>query len=90
MYILQISKRRIGPVLAYNLQIPDQVECWPCLHVESKHRTCVSLCYLYNIFQYVTQNGTFTRQNTLSFVILVLIIMYTLVSGVHDACNKVI
>ena len=53
----------------------------------------VSLCYLYKhlyiIFQYVTQNSTFTRQNTLSFVILVLIIMYTLVSGVHE-CNKVI
>ena len=27
MYILQISKRRIGPVLAFNVQIPDQVEC---------------------------------------------------------------
>ena len=41
------------------------------------------------IFQYVTQNSTFTRQNTLSFVILVLIIMFTLVSGVH-VCHKVI
>ena len=53
MYILQITKRRIGPVLAFNVQIPDQVESenvWPCLHVESKHRTCVSLCYLYNIY----------------------------------------
>ena len=27
MYILQIKKRRIGPVLAFNVQIPDQVEC---------------------------------------------------------------
>ena len=27
MYILQITKRRIGPVLASNVQIPDQVEC---------------------------------------------------------------
>ena len=27
MYILQITKRRIGPVLAFNVQIPDQVEC---------------------------------------------------------------
>ena len=53
---------------------------------------CVSLLFvqhLYIIFQYVTQNSTFTRQNTLSFVFLVLIIMYTLVSGVH-VCNKVI
>ena len=45
--------------------------------------------HLYIIFQYVTQNSTFTRQNTLSLVILVLIIMFTLVSGVH-VCNKVI
>ena len=41
------------------------------------------------IYQYVTQNSTFTRQNTLSFIILVLITMFTLVSGVHE-CNKVI
>ena len=50
MYILHITKRCIGPVLAFNVQIPDQVECLPCLHVESKHRACVSLCYLYNIY----------------------------------------
>ena len=49
------------------------------LHVESKHRTCASLCYLYNIaiFKYVTQNSTFTRQNTLHFIILELIPMCT-------------
>ena len=41
------------------------------------------------MFKYVTQNSAFTRQNTLSFIILVLIIMFTLVSGVH-VCNKVI
>ena len=42
------------------------------LHVESKHRTRVSLCYLNNIaiFQYVTQNSTFTRQIKLHFTIL--------------------
>ena len=27
MNILQITKRRIGPVLAFNVQIPDHVEC---------------------------------------------------------------
>ena len=27
MYILQITRGRIGPVLAFNVQIPDQVEC---------------------------------------------------------------
>ena len=26
-YIVQIVKRRISPVLAFNMQIPDQVEC---------------------------------------------------------------
>ena len=45
---------------------------------------CTTFIYL---VQYVTQNSTFTRQNTLSLVILVLIII--LVSGVH-VCNKVI
>ena len=49
MYILQIPKIRIGPVLAFNVQIPDQVECLAVFDVESKHRTCVSLCYVYNI-----------------------------------------
>ena len=36
--------------------------------------TYTSLCYLQNIhiFQYVTQNSTFTRQITLYFIILVL------------------
>ena len=27
MYIFQLTKRSIGPVLAFNMQIPDQVEC---------------------------------------------------------------
>ena len=93
MYILQITKRRIGPVLAFNVQIPDQVECL-AVFVCSKQAQdlCVSLLFvqhLYILFQYVAQNSTFTRQNTLSFVILALIIIYTLVSGVH-VCNKVI
>ena len=93
MYILQITKRRIGPVLAFNVQIPDQVESLAVFaYWKQAQDLCVSLLFiqhLYVIFQYVTQNSTFTRQNTLSFVILVLIIMYTLVSGVH-VCNKVI
>ena len=88
MYILQITKRRIGPVLAFNDQVEclDVFACW-----KQAQELGVSLLFvqhLYIIFQYVTQNSTFTRQNTLSFVILVLIIMYTLVSGVH-VCNKV-
>ena len=47
--------------------------------------TSASLCYLYNIdiLQYVTQNSTCRRQNTLYFIILELISMYTLVSEVH-------
>ena len=40
------------------------------------------------IFQYVTQNSTFTRQNTLSFIILKLLPKYTLISEVY-VCNKV-
>ena len=44
-----------------------------------------SLCFLYNIdiFQNVTQNSTFTRQNTLYFIILELIPMYTLSPELH-------
>ena len=26
-YIVQIARRRIRPVLAFNMQVPDQVEC---------------------------------------------------------------
>ena len=61
------------------------------LHVESKHRTCASLCYLHNIpiFQYFRLNSTFSRQNTLHFIILELIPIYTLVSEVY-VCIKVI
>ena len=49
-------------------------------HVESRHSTYASLCYLNNIdiFQYLTQNCTFTRQITLYFISLVLLQMYTL------------
>ena len=75
MYILQITKRRIGPVLAFNVQIPDQVGClavFACC--KQAHDLCVSLLFVQHlyIFQYVTQNSTFTRQNTLSFIILVI------------------
>ena len=61
------------------------------LHVESKHGIYASLCYLYNIdiFQYVTQNSTFSRQITFYFIIFVLIIMYTLVLKVRVS-DKVI
>ena len=56
-------------------------------HSYAKGPFCVArLIYL---FQYVTQNSTYTRQNTMSFIIPVLITMFTLVSGVH-VCDKVI
>ena len=94
MYILQITKRRIGPVLALNVQKTRSGRMFGrvCM-LKASTGLVWSLCYLCNIYilysQYVTQNSTFTRQNTLSFVILILIIMYTLVSGVH-VCDKVI
>ena len=93
IYILQITKRRISHVLAFNMQIADQVEfLFFFLHFESKHKNWVSLCYFVQclyIFQFVTEISTFSRQNKLYFVILVLITMYTLVLGVH-VCHKVI
>ena len=92
MYILQITKRRICPVLAFNVQIPDQVKCFAVCacrkQAQDLHVSLLFVQHLY-IFQYATQNSTFTKQNTLSFIILALIIMYALVSGVH-VCNKVI
>ena len=59
------------------------------LHVESKHTTCASFCYLSNIdiFQYVTQNSSCTRQNTLYFMNLELIPLYTLVLKVCVCIN---
>ena len=61
-----------------------------CMLKASKELVCLfAICIFFiNIFQYVTQNSTFTRQNTLSFIILVRITMLTLVSGVH-VCDKV-
>ena len=46
MYIVQITKRRISPVLAFNMQVPDQVECL------AMFACCMSLFYLYNISIY--------------------------------------
>ena len=50
--------------------------------------TYASLCYLYNIniIPICHKNSSFTSQNTLYFIILVLIIMYRLESGIH-VCN---
>ena len=80
IYIVQIAKRRINPVFAFKMQIRDQLEClvvFACC--KQTQDLCVSLLfvqyrYIY-IFKYVTQNSTFTRQNTLSFIILKLIPM---------------
>ena len=61
------------------------------LYVESKQRTSASFCCLssIDIFQYVAQNSTCLRQNTLYFIILELITMYTLVSDVHVCINVI-
>ena len=58
MYIVQITKRRISPVLAFNMQVPDQVEylamfaCW-----KQAQDLCVSFLFVqhFYIFQYVTK-----------------------------------
>ena len=52
MYILQITKRRIGPVLAFNVQIPDQVECLAVFACwKQAQDLCVSLLFdMYNIY----------------------------------------
>ena len=81
------SKRHISLMFAFNMQNTtiDDFNC--VLHVERKHRTCASFCYLYDIdiFQYVTQNSRCTckRQNTLYFIVLELMPMDIWVSKVH-------
>ena len=74
-----------------------------CTNSKETHKYCacfqhtntakhyLSLCFLYNIhiFQYVTQNSTFTRQITHYLIILVLITRLTLVLWVH-VCNNAI
>ena len=76
--MVRLTKRGISPVLAFNMQIPDQVECLAVFACGKQAQDlCVSLLFVKHlcIFQYVTLNSTFTRQNTLSFILLVLIIM---------------
>ena len=67
-YIVQKGK---GHVFAFNMQTPDQVArmLGRVLHVESKHITCASLCYLHNIavFNYVTQTTQDKLRPTSSF-----------------------
>ena len=73
---LSCTNNKETHVLAFNMQIPYQVEClvvFACWKQEQD--LCVIVIfvqYLY-IFQYVTQSSAFTRQNTMSFIILVLI-----------------
>ena len=60
IYIVQIAKRRTSPVLAFNMEIPDQVEC---LVVVTYWKQAQNLCVSLQFVQYiVTQNSTFTRQ----------------------------
>ena len=51
MYILQITKRRIGPVLAFNVQIPDQVECLAVFACwKQAQDLCVSLLFVQHLY----------------------------------------
>ena len=67
--MIQISKRPASPEFAFNMQIPDSGRMFGrVLHVQSKHRTGVFLCYLNNIdilvFQYINTKvyPIFTKQ----------------------------
>ena len=47
IYIVRIAKRRISPVLAFNMQIPDKVECLVVFACEKQAQdVCVSLAAL--------------------------------------------
>ena len=50
IYIVQIAKTRISPVIVFNMQIPDQVECLVVFACWKQIQDlCAYLCYLYNI-----------------------------------------
>ena len=77
----QINKKilvNVVHVFVINMQNATKHSAWSgtvfgrVQHVESKCRTCASLCYICNIdiFQYVTQNSTCTWQNMLHFIFL--------------------
>ena len=56
IYILQIAKVRISPVLAFKLQIPDQVEClvvFACW--KQVQDLCVSLLFVQYLYIYIFQ-----------------------------------
>ena len=94
IYIVQIAKNAQVMCLlsTCKCQITDPVECLVVFaRLKQTQDLCVSLLFVQYryILQYITQNGTFTRQNTLSFIILKLIPVYTLELEVH-VCNKVI
>ena len=51
MYMIQITKRRIGPVLAFNVQIPDQVECLTVFACWKQAQDfCVSLLFVQHLY----------------------------------------
>ena len=65
IYIVQIAKRRICPVLAFNMQIPDQVEClvvFTCW--KQAHDLCVSL--LFHIYIPICNTKQYIYQTKLS------------------------
>ena len=86
IFIVQKAQRRISPVLASNMQIPDQVECLVVFACRKQSQDLfVSLLFVQYLHKYSICNTKqyITRQNTLSFIFLELITMFTLVPGVH-------
>ena len=72
-----------------SVNLPEAWVFGRVLHVESKHRTCASFCYLSNIdiIQWLTQYSTCTRQNTLYLIIPEIIPVYKLVLELYLCLN---
>ena len=77
MYILYVF------IFVYNIHICTHTTGSICCRKQTQDLCAIRYLSNIDIFQFVTQNSTCTRQNTLYFIILELIPMYTLVSEVH-------
>ena len=86
-------------MIAFSMQIPDQVECLVVFHMSKVNTGLVHLFAICTIQIYsnlqmqkyiqYSRNSTFTRQNTLFSIILECMPMYTLIFEVH-VCIKTI
>ena len=95
IYIVQITKRRISHVLAFNMHLPDQVECLVVFACWNQAQDlCVSLLFVQYLYIYIAMSNTKQYHNIYQTKYAALHHSRTynnvyILSRVH-ACNKVI